>query len=398
MIIVKQQSLHGFCLVSSRPFLLLLLLHLLSSTCFFSIHFTVNHKNEGSFFCSAFSNNHNPNKKIIMTAPTTSSSNNTTVVDARATTTAQPFDESMLTYDHYNGIALDLGKYSTAESNDFTEETFSKQLQEALTIWKMEGRKGIWIHIPAHASRYVHVCIQQGFEYHKILREDAQQILVLSQWLPPTESKLPFGPTHQVGVGVVVLNPNNKTQMLAVQEKTGPAASYKLWKMPTGLLDPNEDVPDGAVRELYEETGLKASLKGIICFRQAHRPGSPSDLFFVCLMELDDPNNIQWKPQEDEIDDIRWMSVEEYCNQQTWKGSPLYRTLNQCIWNVSKQQSTAAAVAAGDEGKTPTTTIIDHQQLEVGLGREGMTNALFTPPVPIPMSSSSSSSVDQSKL
>jgi hypothetical protein len=115
-------------------------------------------------------------------------------------------------------------------------------------------------------------------------------------------------------------------------------------------------------------------------------------------MELDDPNNIQWKPQEDEIDDIRWMSVEEYCNQQTWKGSPLYRTLNQCIWNVSKQQSTAAAVAAGDEGKTPTTTIIDHQQLEVGLGREGMTNALFTPPVPIPMSSSSSSSVDQSKL
>ncbi|KAL3894587.1 MAG: hypothetical protein SGARI_007693, partial [Bacillariaceae sp.] len=92
-------------------------------------------------------------------------------------------------------------------------------------------------------------CIAAGFDFHKVLRENvtdataaaAEQkppTLVLSKWLPDTPSKLPLGPSHQVGVGVVVLNPADPSQMLCVQEQSGPAASYKLWKMPTGLLEP----------------------------------------------------------------------------------------------------------------------------------------------------------------
>lgn len=56
----------------------------------------------------------------------------------------------------------------------------------------------------------------------------------------------------QVGVGAFVLNERN--QVLVVQEKNGPLKGKGVWKMPTGLLDPAEDVMDGAVREVLEET------------------------------------------------------------------------------------------------------------------------------------------------
>lgn len=55
-----------------------------------------------------------------------------------------------------------------------------------------------------------------------------------------TVSRLPLGPYFQAGVGCVVLHPSDPSKMLVVQEITGPAAARKLWKMPTGLIDPGK--------------------------------------------------------------------------------------------------------------------------------------------------------------
>ena len=174
---------------------------------------------------------------------------------------------------------------------------------------------------------------------------------MLSRWLPSdSSSRLPFGPTHQVGVGIFVTSPSphnrHHHQMLVVRELTGPAAARQLWKMPTGLLDPGEEIGPAAVRELKEETGLDGIFEGIICFRHATNVASGrsiSDLFFVCRVRLQgkvetvDHDMLQemlanrTRLQKEEIADIRWMSVEEYAAQETWQASPVYRELNQVL-------------------------------------------------------------------
>ena len=393
-----------------------------------------------------------PSTPIAANAFSSSSSSRQQVVVAATSSVADnvkvpPFDESVLSYDHYNGVTLHLGDYmksiqqSTSEKeeeeatkpatpdNNDTTGNFASDLETALEFWRAEGRKGIWVHAPPEAVQFIPSCVKAGFNFQQIKRGNTStnettssggnsndddenndsnkngekketttdivhhdmtdNTLIMSQWLPDTPSKLPLGPTHQCGVGVVVLNPRDPSQMLVVQEKSGPAAAFNLWKMPTGLSDPSEDIHEAAVRELFEETGLHATFDGVVCFRQAHRPGgATSDLFFVCHMKLDDQKNsftndekneVIWKPQEDEIADIKWMPVQDFCEQDRWQGSPLYTTLNNLILKLS--DSVTASSDRESNGSPPALPLIEHQQLDVGFGRTfGGTNALFLPP------------------
>ena len=167
-------------------------------------------------------------------------------------------------------------------------------------MWRAEGKRGVWLHVPRQFAAVIPVATELGFEFHLVAAASAavsaessssssqnSNVLVLSKWLPTdTPNRLPVGPTHQVGVGCVVWHPLDgpgaNRRMLVVQEQTGPARAYNLWKMPTGLADPSEDIHEAAVRELQEETGLAASFGGLLAFRQAHStpPADPKRRFF----------------------------------------------------------------------------------------------------------------------
>lgn len=245
---------------------------------------------------------------------------------------SMPFPEEALWKDHYNGVTVDISKLPP--SLTASPALFEEALAKALSIWKHEGKRGIWLKLKKENSNLIHSSIENGFDFQHAEKGK----IILTKWLPNSESRLPLGPTHQIGIGALLIHPKDPTKMLVVQEKSGPAAAYKLWKMPTGLSDPGEDITDAAIREMKEETGLHCTFRKIVCFRQSHRVGSAakSDLFFICLMSLDpkfykDGEDVKLVPQEEEIASIDWMDIEEFSNQDHWVRSPLYNTLNNAM-------------------------------------------------------------------
>jgi 8-oxo-dGTP pyrophosphatase MutT (NUDIX family) len=270
------------------------------------------------------------------------------------------FPEEVLQMDDYRGVSIRLDWLGKGDDDDADADVHSQEasstmpttstrvlladahafrrlLSAALETWKASGLRGIWIHVPAAYAAVIPVATTLGFKFHMIHQEGH---LVLSRWLPTdTPSRLPRGPLSQVGVGCLVLHPDDESQVLVVKECTGPAARKDLWKMPTGLADPAEDIHEAAVRELREETGLEATCLGIVVVRQAHAHGTraASDLFFVCRMQLTHPTEASNRTaQPEEIAAIQWMSLADYAAQEAWQGSPVYDALNQVLLESSQ--------------------------------------------------------------
>jgi ADP-ribose pyrophosphatase YjhB (NUDIX family) len=74
-------------------------------------------------------------------------------------------------------------------------------------------------------------------------------------WLKDdVECKVPPFGTHHCGVGGLVLNEQENT-ILVVREKARVWAP--LWKLPGGYVNLGEDLGTAAVREVFEETGIR---------------------------------------------------------------------------------------------------------------------------------------------
>ena len=170
-----------------------------------------------------------------------------------------PFSESSLRHDTYNGITIDLTTILSQETESKINTEFEDMLGKALGIWKEEKRKGIWLKIPTSHSHLISPATKHGFDF----QHAEPGFCVLTKWLPQgSVSRLPNGPTHQVikcfnmmkakkvhrcaytlstsvcsflyiltysqvGIGALVIHPTTG-KMLAVQERTGPAAKRKV--------------------------------------------------------------------------------------------------------------------------------------------------------------------------
>ena len=166
-----------------------------------------------------------------------------------ASTTGEPDIPGSLAgrRDMYDGLIID------AEGLPSSTDAFVSALTTSLPEWRDAGLRGIWIKIPLSKSHYIGHAVDAGFVFHHA----EPGYCMLTQWLPPTENKLPPNASHQVGVGAFVFDRSTR-RVLVVQEKNGPLKGKGVWKMPTGLVQAGEDLTEAAVREVEEETGVKA--------------------------------------------------------------------------------------------------------------------------------------------
>lgn len=84
------------------------------------------------------------------------------------------------------------------------------------------------------------------------------------------------------------------------------------WNIPTGQLDPNETIFEGAKREVYEETGCQVELTGVLQIgnRVLEKDSWISVIFKTHLIN----ENISYDPSE--ILDVKWFSYDELLNMK----------------------------------------------------------------------------------
>ncbi|VDM41176.1 unnamed protein product [Toxocara canis] len=154
-------------------------------------------------------------------------------------------------------------------------------------------------------SWWIPVLVDEGFIFHHA----QSNYVMLTKWLPEKEENtLPRYPFTTIGVAGLVAN--NAGDILLMKERRG---NYLGWKYPGGAAEPNEDIFDAGIREVFEETGIQTKPICILCFRHFHgfRYKDNSDLYFVCVMKPVDENQIELNPCPRETSACCWMSREE---------------------------------------------------------------------------------------
>ena len=123
----------------------------------------------------------------------------------------------------------------------------------------------------------------------------------------------------RIGVGIVVLNKNNK---IFVAKRIDNPKDF--WQMPQGGVDPNESYLDAAFRELYEETNIKKIelIKEVEEFTTYELPdrllgiiwkgkfkGQKQKWFIMRFVGKEDEINI--KTKKPEFLDWKWVDINE---------------------------------------------------------------------------------------
>lgn len=90
------------------------------------------------------------------------------------------------------------------------------------------------------------------------------------------------------------------------------------WLTPGGGVDEGETAAEGAVRELFEETGQVVSSLGEPILRRqlalpaGHAFDAVDATYFLLRLPRFEPDRTHWEPNEhDDILDIRWWSLDE---------------------------------------------------------------------------------------
>ncbi len=109
-------------------------------------------------------------------------------------------------------------------------------------------------------------------------------------------------PVRAAGGVVVRRGSHGSTQVVVVHRPR-----YDDWALPKGKLDRGETEHDAALREVEEETGLRAvigSVAGIARYRDRHDREKVVTYFFMT------PEGGEFTPN-DEVDELRWLPPEE---------------------------------------------------------------------------------------
>lgn len=192
---------------------------------------------------------------------------------------------------------------------NFELSIFKTQLKKSLKYWQTQKYKLVSLEIPIEKSIFIPILVEYGFVFHY-----SQENYVLMIYQLTAQELIPPSPNRFIGVGGIVFN-ENKEILVVVDKHYG-----NHYKFPGGFVDANEKIADAVVREVFEETGIKAELEFLSFFRQIHdniyKKDGFSDIYFIFKMKA---LNSKIIVQESEIEDCKWISTDEFLKSENVK-------------------------------------------------------------------------------
>jgi ADP-ribose pyrophosphatase YjhB (NUDIX family) len=80
------------------------------------------------------------------------------------------------------------------------------------------------------------------------------------------------------------------------------------WQVPGGFLEPDETIEQAVVREVAEEAGVEAEVRGVLGLRNRYAPDVGNSLYIVLLLH---PLSGDPKPDGHEVDRTGYFTLEE---------------------------------------------------------------------------------------
>lgn len=226
--------------------------------------------------------------------------------------------------DRYEGVTVAL------KSSMDSPERFEEALKCDLNRWQSMNRRGVWVTVQASQSDCIPVLIRHGFEFHHV-NEGSPSSLTLTKWLPvKIPNTLPHWTTHYVGVGGLVFHPTDKSKCLLISESVD--LPRVRWKLPGGLVDKGEMIADAAVREVFEETGIRAVVRSVLLSRErTDAIFGASDIYYVVVM---DAQHADINMCQSELAFARWWDVKEFVQSPDFNDT---YPANRSIFEIASQ-------------------------------------------------------------
>ena len=118
-------------------------------------------------------------------------------------------------------------------------------------------------------------------------------------------------PQHHVAVETVVFDfvSADKPQVLLIKRGHEPYKNF--WAIPGGFLEENEDIPEGATRELVEETGVGVHADDLCLITALSRDDQRSRKTIIVVYSIV-VDKTEWKPAAgDDAIDVGWFPVDD---------------------------------------------------------------------------------------
>ncbi|CAA6814534.1 MAG: MutT domain protein-like [uncultured Sulfurovum sp.] len=198
--------------------------------------------------------------------------------------------------DRYNGLIIETESIETSVSD------FKASLEALLKTASLQKKALLWIDLKATQAQHIAVALEMDFAFHNC---EAKRTTLTYQ--VTKDAYIPVPPTHTIGVGAVVIN--DKNELLMVRDRIH--TSRSLYKLPGGMLEEGQSLEEGVIREVWEETGIKAKLVKMVSILNSH-PFTFNRSNMYLVFELEAKNFEINVIDTEEIEFALWMPLEDF--------------------------------------------------------------------------------------